>query len=195
MKVDGYKKKFVYLFFESFEIETGDCLEISSVNFSRKFCGSPGEIPSGYWFDESAIVRIHTDDIRTRSGLGFLAYWGFFNNKTMEEPLFNDFMTSLMPMSGKILKNCTWQKMVKLHIGDVDLIYGNIEGRKQKPFQPDLPDGSWRLETDECVTLTGPAGRGFPCIFPFTLQDPIRTYIGCAEDDVGMWCSTKVIIV
>ena len=106
LKVDGYKKKFVYLFFESFEIESGDCLDISSVNFSRKFCGSPGEIPLGYWFDESATVRIHTDDIRTRSGLGFLAYWGFFNNKTMEEPLFDEFMTSLMPMSGKILK---WQ--------------------------------------------------------------------------------------
>ena len=74
------------------------------------------------------------------------------------------------------------------------MLKANIEGRKQKPFQPDLPlpDGSWRLETDECVTLTGPAGRGLPCIFPFTLQDPIRTYTGCAEDEGGKWCSTKV---
>ena len=50
------------------------------------------------------------------------------------------------------------------------------------------------IHEDECVTLTGPAERGTPCIFPFTLQDPIRTYTGCAEDDGGKWCSTKVTI-
>lgn len=47
---------------------------------------------------------------------------------------------------------------------------------------------------DHCVTLTGPAERGTPCIFPFTLEDPIRTYTGCAEDEGGKWCSTNVTI-
>ena len=43
--------------------------------------------------------------------------------------------------------------------------------------------------TGSCMTVGGP-DPGSPCIFPFSFRGV--AYRGCAQDEDGLWCSTKV---